>query len=80
MADALNPEQLKKALKGISVAYYLIHSMLIGNKTFTEADILAASNFRIVAEAEKLQRIIYLGAMGESGQALSSHLESRENG
>jgi len=79
VADALNVVQLKRALKDVSVAYYLIHSMLIGKKGFAESDIQAVTNFRFAAEEMQLQRIIYLGALGETGRELSNHLESRIN-
>ncbi len=79
IADALNVGQLKWVLKDVSVAYYLIHSMLIGKRDFAESDIQAVTNFRFVAEEMKLKRIIYLGALGETGFKLSDHLESRIN-
>ncbi len=79
IGDALNVEQLKWALKDVSVAYYLIHSMLIGKKDFAESDLQAVTNFRFVAEEMKLKRIIYLGALGETDHELSNHLESRIN-
>ena len=79
IADALNVDQLKWVLKDVSVAYYLIHSMLIGKKDFAISDIQAVTNFRFVAEERKLKRIIYLGALGETGFDLSRHLESRIN-
>jgi len=79
IADALNVDQLKWALKDVSVAYYLIHSMLIGKRDFAESDLQAVTNFRRVAEERKLKRIIYLGALGETGRGLSNHLESRIN-
>ena len=34
IADALNVEQLKWALKDVAVAYYFIHSMMKGTKEF----------------------------------------------
>ena len=79
IADALNVDQLRWVLKDVSVAYYLIHSMLIGRKEFTESDHLAANNFRMVAEEQKLRRIIYLGALGDNKHKMSNHLESRIN-
>ena len=79
IADALNVDQLRWVLKDVSVAYYLIHSMLIGRKEFAESDLLSANNFRMVAEEQKLKRIIYLGALGDTKLKLSSHLESRIN-
>ena len=79
VADALNVVQLKKALKDVTVAYYLIHSMLIGKKDFARSDIQAVTNFRFAAEEMQLKRIIYLGALGETDHELSNHLESRIN-
>lgn len=75
--DALDKEGLKKALKGIHTAYYLIHSMLLGEKKFEAADIQAAVNFREAAEENNVQRIIYLGGLGDIHSPLSPHLRSR---
>lgn len=79
IADSLNVEQMKWALKDVAVAYYFIHSMMKGTKEFVAADIQAAENFRDIAEECKLKRIIYLGALGDSSLDLSNHLESRIN-
>jgi uncharacterized protein YbjT (DUF2867 family) len=76
-ADALNYEELKAALAGVDVAYYLIHSLLLGRKEFAAADIQAAINFREAAEVNKLKRIIYLGGLGDTRTKLSSHLRNR---
>ena len=77
VADALNLDELNLALKDVKVAYYLIHSLLLGPKRFEKADILAANNFRAAAEKNKLDRIIYLGALGDKNSHLSPHLRSR---
>ena len=79
IADALNVGELEKALKGIEVAYYLIHSMLLGKKEFEIADIQAVTNFRLKAEELHIKRIIYLGGLGEYKEVLSGHLKSRIN-
>ena len=76
-ADALDIEELRDALKDIEVAYYLIHSMLLGRKEFELADIEAAKNFRKAAEERKIKRIIYLGGLGKIQSNLSDHLKSR---
>ncbi|MFP3870696.1 MAG: NAD(P)H-binding protein [Syntrophobacteria bacterium] len=80
--DLLKPETLGKALEGIEVAYYLVHSMggrSIGeNKVFAERDRRAAQNFRQAADREGVERIIYLGGLGETGDHLSKHLASRQ--
>ncbi len=76
-ADALDRESLRNALVGVHTAYYLIHSLLLGARRFETADITAAQNFRIAAEENGLQRIIYLGGLGDVRSDLSAHLRSR---
>jgi len=77
VADALEIDSLKKALEGIHTAYYLIHSLLLGQKRFEAADVQAAINFRKAAEEQKVKRIIYLGGLGDIQSNLSAHLKSR---
>jgi uncharacterized protein YbjT (DUF2867 family) len=77
VADALDMASLKRALEDVSVAYYLIHSMLLGPKGFASADRTAASNFRTAAEEMGVGRIIYLGGLGDIRSKLSDHLRSR---
>ena len=76
-ADARNFDQLRSALEGIDTAYYLIHSLLLGQKEFAAADIQAAINFRKAAEDNQIKRIIYLGGLGDTQTQLSTHLQSR---
>jgi uncharacterized protein YbjT (DUF2867 family) len=77
IADALDPASLRRALEGIDVAYYLIHSMQLGPSEFAEADAKAAENFRLAAELAGVRRIIYLGGLGDARSELSTHLRSR---
>ncbi len=77
VADALKPDTLKKALEGVHTAYYLIHSLSLGRKEFEAADIQAAENFRKAAEESRLQRVVYLGGLGDIKSTLSPHLRSR---
>lgn len=76
-ADLLRPETLSAALAGITVAYYLVHSMGASKGDFAEQDRQAARNFVAAADAAGLQRAIYLGGLGETGDNLSHHLASR---
>jgi uncharacterized protein YbjT (DUF2867 family) len=71
IADALNPVQLKKALRGVSIAFYLIHSMITGKQSIEDSDRQAAIHFSAIAEEENVSRIIYLGSLGESEQESS---------
>lgn len=76
-ADALNPESLRKAFSGVQTAYYLIHSLLLGPRGFEAADIQAATNFREAAAQSGVQRIIYLGGLGDTRTSRSRHLQVR---
>ncbi|TAJ17130.1 MAG: SDR family oxidoreductase [Dehalococcoidia bacterium] len=74
-ADVLNPETLRPVLRGIDVAYYLVHSM--GSRgDFQERDRIGARNFAEAARLEGVGRIVYLGGLQPQGEA-SAHLESR---
>jgi uncharacterized protein YbjT (DUF2867 family) len=77
IADAQNPESLDPALQGVGTAYYLIHSLLLGPSYFSGADIQAAVNFSKAAEKQRVQRIIYLGGLGDIRASRSPHLKSR---
>ena len=59
------------------MAFYLVHSMA-GGRDFEQRDVLAARNFAAAAKAAGVQRIIYLGGLGDSETALSEHLRSRQ--
>lgn len=76
-ADLLEPETLGPALEGVDVAYYLVHSMG-GGEGFREREMAAARNFAVAARAAGLERIIYLGGLGDEEAGLSEHLESRQ--
>jgi uncharacterized protein YbjT (DUF2867 family) len=79
--DLFNRESLRKAVKGIHTAYYLVHSMggksIFSNTEYAAKDKKAAENFMFAANEEEIKRIIYLGALGETGDELSEHLKSR---
>jgi uncharacterized protein YbjT (DUF2867 family) len=74
--DLLSGESILPVLAGVAVAYYLVHSMgSAGN--FEEQDRCAAQNFAAAAKAVGVERIIYLGGLGEDAADLSPHLRSR---
>ena len=77
-ADALKPETLDGIFRGIDVAYYLIHSLGAGERSFRSADQTAARNFATAAKAAGVERIIYLGGLGDRNSKLSAHLLSRQ--
>lgn len=74
--DVLQPETLLPAMEGVHAAYYMIHSMM-DSPDFHQRDLTAARNFGKAAKDSNVQRIIYLGGLGESEADLSQHLRSR---
>ena len=76
VGDVLRPESLADAMRGVAVAYYLVHSLGAGCD-FPERDVTAARNFGAAAKSAGVERIIYLGGLGDPGTALSVHLRSR---
>ena len=74
--DLLNVESLSGVMQGVEVAFYLVHSMG-ATGDFEKQDRLAAENFAAAARAAGVQRIIYLGGLGEDEPELSAHLRSR---
>ena len=75
-ADVLEPDGLKEALDGVSVAYYLVHSMGRGasDGDFAARDEEGARNFGTAARDAGVELIVYLGGLADRG---SDHLESR---
>jgi len=74
--DLLEPGSFEDALAGIDAAYYLVHSMRAG-RDYAERDRRAARNFRAAADATGVERVVYLGGLGEEDGHLSEHLRSR---
>ncbi|MEU9837055.1 SDR family oxidoreductase [Streptosporangium sp. NPDC048047] len=74
-ADATDAGSTRKALDGIDVAYYLIHTMG-GGGDFAEADRRAAATFAEAAGEAGVRRVVYLGGL-TSDEGLSPHMRSR---
>ena len=74
--DAFDPESLGRALDGVDVAFYLIHSLGL-SEGWQERDRQAAENFGRAAADAGVDRVIYLGGLG-SDLDLSEHLSSRQ--
>lgn len=75
--DVLDPASLSAALRGVDVAYYLVHSMG-STRGFEQADREGAQNFAQAAATAGVRRIIYLGGLGSDTDELSAHLRSRQ--
>jgi uncharacterized protein YbjT (DUF2867 family) len=74
--DLLDAASLDRALAGIDVAYYLVHSMG-AHGDYLANDRLAARNFGDAARRAGVRRIVYLGGLATGDDALSKHLKSR---
>ncbi len=83
--DAVTGAGLERALAGVEVAYYLIHSMERSSSrtaSFAERERRAAESFAAAASAAGVRRIVYLGGLAPRGPAAarsSPHLRSREH-
>jgi uncharacterized protein YbjT (DUF2867 family) len=74
--DVLDRGSLAGAGEGMEVAYYLVHSMgRGGGAEFAERERRAASNFAAMAREEGVERVVYLGGLGD--RPTSEHLRSR---
>jgi uncharacterized protein YbjT (DUF2867 family) len=73
--DVGDEESLRRALRGCTAAYYLVHSL--GDADFQSKDADAARTFARAAAAAGIERIVYLGGLGRDGDRLSAHLSSR---
>lgn len=75
--DAADESRLTDAMRGCHAAYYLIHSMIAAGQDYREMDRKLALAFGRAAAHAGVQRLIYLGGLGEVGEGLSEHLASR---
>jgi uncharacterized protein YbjT (DUF2867 family) len=73
--DVLEPDTLSEVFAGVTVAYYLVHSMA-ASEPFAGADRRGAANFAAAARKSGVSRILYLGGLGAEHD-VSTHLESR---
>lgn len=80
--DLLRPETLPAVMEGVDFAYYLVHSMggrsVVEYRSFIKRDFMAAENFVKAADRAGVDRVVYLGGLGEMGDDLSEHLQSRQ--
>jgi uncharacterized protein YbjT (DUF2867 family) len=78
LGDAITGAGIERALDGIDVAYYLIHSMEgPAGGAFPEQERRAADAFADAASAAGVQRVVYLGGLVPEERRASRHLASR---
>ena len=77
--DLVKGTGVTAALEGVSVAFYLVHSMgaRLRGRDFAESDRRAAANFTEAASRAGVDRVIYLGGLGDDAPRSSDHLASR---
>lgn len=81
--DALTGRGLAQALRGVEVAYYLIHSMErplahADIESFPERERRAAENFGVAAAAGGVQRVVYLGGPTADWTSGVRHTSTRD--
>jgi uncharacterized protein YbjT (DUF2867 family) len=72
--DLADEASLRGSGAGVDVAYFLMHGMAAG-ADYAEREITAARNFARMCRREGVERIVYLGGLGD--QSVSEHLQSR---
>ncbi|MET9431603.1 MULTISPECIES: SDR family oxidoreductase [unclassified Streptomyces] len=77
--DVTDEESVREAMRGVDVAYYLVHALGSG-PDFESTDRTAARIFGRCARGAGVRRLVYLGGLTPAGvpeRALSPHLRSR---
>jgi uncharacterized protein YbjT (DUF2867 family) len=74
--DVLDRPSLDNALRGVDVAYYMVHSMS-STGSFEDKDRQGARNFGEAAKAAGVKGLVYVGGLGSDEEELSTHLRSR---
>ncbi len=75
-ADLAEPGDLRRALDGCRVAYYLVHGLAEQQRDFRSREVALAQAFSDAAARAGLERVIYLGGVAPQGPP-SEHLRSR---
>ncbi len=78
-SDLSDVKSLSRNLEGCQAAFYLVHSMTSAGAAYVKKDRELARAFAQAAKLAGVERIIYLGGLGETGPDLSEHLSSRRH-
>ena len=76
--DTFETKVVEKALNGVDVAYYLMHSLMEKNN-FESQEMKMADIFGKAASRQKVGRIVYLGGIVPAEAELSPHMSARAN-
>jgi uncharacterized protein YbjT (DUF2867 family) len=74
--DASDAEAMDRALGGVDVAYYLLHSLVEG-PGFEATEAAMATTFADAARVADVGRIVYLGGLQPASETPSPHMASR---
>jgi uncharacterized protein YbjT (DUF2867 family) len=74
--DLADRAAVDRAMEGMEVVYYLVHSMG-GRGDFEASELTIARNVAASAREHDVRRIVYLGGLHPEGVELSRHLRSR---
>ena len=74
--DAFDEAAVRRSLTGITTAYYLVHTLDTG-PGYATRDREAATVFARCAAECGVERIVFLGGLGQDRESLSEHLASR---
>jgi uncharacterized protein YbjT (DUF2867 family) len=79
--DLFSSTSTHHALRGVDVAFYLVHSMMPSSRLFQgdfhDTDLLLADNFAKACAREGVKQIVYLGGLVPGSGFVSKHLSSR---
>jgi uncharacterized protein YbjT (DUF2867 family) len=76
VADLTRPRGITEALAGVDIAYFLVH-MISDDENYPAIERAAATRFARLAREAGVDRIVYLGGLGEEGT--SKHLAARHD-
>ena len=76
VGDLSHGTGLVPALEGVGAAYYLVHSLAEG-RDFVARDAAMATNFADACQRSGVERVVYVGGLGEVAPGDSTHLASR---
>jgi uncharacterized protein YbjT (DUF2867 family) len=78
VGDLLDPTFLDSALEGVRTVFYLVHSMdAPPGEDFAARDRAVAESVVLATDRAGVERIIYVGGLGDESPARSPHLDSR---
>ena len=75
--DALNLKSITQSIAGLDVVYYFIHMMGRKDGDMYELEEKAANIFKQAVKKSSVNRVIFMGGLGDDADALSKHLSSR---